>query len=566
VQNFRASPGPLRCCHRAALSGFLIAAALLGQTAHAAGEGFSRPLPVVAGTVVVGPGDGQSLAFSERRRINPGFPPSTAVPVLGAGLDGPGHALLRRLVATGQAAGNHGDLYENRDRGHSELPAADHPQLARVHYDAAARKAGLDYGLSGPFVFDAPLIGNSSTALKAGLFWRSLPRLALTADAGRGVWPHYQNYLAGQVHVYPEHRDHDPETGDLLPANTPYMLISQGSSGSDRVHLQALAMILAAFRPDTKAFLQETGLLAPAVQMVYRRGRAPVRSRGAYFSGIAHPTAFAGSEIDLAKMVRLANSLTPDTVPPMVRLKVEEENAAREGVDFFGEGLSKRLFDTPSAIARVWRSSAPRREMIVSAAATEDPNGHPLRFIWALLRGDPGRVQIEPLDPEGRRARIRIDWQNPRPVPGNAAILSSRLDIGVFAHNGHSDSAPAFVSILLPWHESREYGTGPDGSLRIEALDRGMAPKRYVDPLLFPRAEWRDFYRYGKDGSLLGWERQMPDGGTRRFTPEGKMLAEDGTPVAVRHAIERGEDDVPRVVLDPGPQPAPGAAVPVARP
>jgi len=131
-------------------------------------------------------------------------------------------------------------------------------------------------------------------------------------------------------------------------------------------------------------FLQETGLLAPAVQMVYRRGRAPVRSRGAYFSGIAHPTAFAGSEIDLAKMVRLANSLTPDTVPPMVRLKVEEENAAREGVDFFGEGLSERLFDTPSAIARVWRSSAPRREMIVSAAATEDPNGHPLRFIWAL--------------------------------------------------------------------------------------------------------------------------------------------------------------------------------------
>lgn len=541
--------------------GCLLTIAFLSAADHAAGEEFDRAVPVIAGTVTVGPGDGRQLPFSERRRVSLDFPPPGAAPVLRAGLDGPGYNLLRRLVAEGKAAGNHGDLYENRDRGHSELPAANHPQLARIRYDSAARKARMDYGLSGPFVFDAPLIGNSSTALKTGLYWRSLPRLALTTDAGRGVWPHYQNYLAGQIHVYPEHRDHDPETGDVLPANTPYMLISQGSSGSDRAHLQALAMIFAALRPDTKAFLRAKGLLAPTVQMVYRRARAPVRSRGAYFSGIAHPTAFSADDINLAHMVRLANSLTPDAVPPMVRLKVEEETMAREGVDFFGEGLSERLFDTPSAIARIWRSTVHRREMIVSAEATEDPNGHPLRFIWAVLRGDPERVRIEPLDPEGRRARIEIEWQNPRPVPGNPAIISSRIDIGVFAHNGRADSAPAFLTILLPWHESRDYGQGPDGTLRIESLDRGIAPGRYADPVLFPRADWRDVYRYAEDGALLGWDRHTPNG-IIRFTPTGERRMRDGTPVPVRHAIEHRKDDIPRVVLDETPRAASGGASP----
>lgn len=41
-------------------------------------------------------------------------------------------------------------------------------------------------------------------------------------------------------------------------------------------------MILAAFRPDTKARLTETGLIAPTVQMVYRRARNDVLSREAY--------------------------------------------------------------------------------------------------------------------------------------------------------------------------------------------------------------------------------------------------------------------------------------------
>ena len=133
----------------------------------------------------------------------------------------------------------------------------------------------------------------------------------------------------------------------------------------------------------------------------------------------------------------------------MVRLKVLEETRARQGIDYFGEGLSEVLFDTPSAIARVWRSRAGRRSLLVSAADTVDPNGRRLRFHWALLRGDPARVRITPLGPRGRQARIEVDWQDPQPTPGAPDITSHRVDIGVFANNGTHDSAPAFISILV---------------------------------------------------------------------------------------------------------------------
>lgn len=437
-----------------------LAAALLCLAPAAAQE--PGTLPVVAGVLAVGPQDGIALPLTGRRLVRPVFPAAAAPPPAG---DDPARRLLRALLAQGRAAGNAGDLYENRDRGHSRLDPASHPGLAEVRYTPEARAAGLDYGLPGPFLFDAPLIGNSSTAITAGARWRSLPRLALTRPGGAMML--YQNYLAGQIHVFPEHRDHDAELGDLFPANTPYYLVSQGSSGSDRRHLEALALILAALRPETKAFLRETGLLGPAVQMIWRRGLAPTPVRGAYLSGAAHPSVFRGEDIDPARLVGIANALAPGEVPPLVRLSVEaEEFDPAPALADEGEVPGERLFDTPAALARVWRGGEGSRAMLVSAAATEDPNGRDLRFSWVLLRGDPARTRIEPLDAEGRRARITVAWQNPRPVPGRGEIRSARIDIGVFAHNGALDSAPSFVSVLLPRHL--------------------IEPGAYADPALFP--------------------------------------------------------------------------------
>ena len=230
-------------------------------------------------------------------------------------------------------------------------------------------------------------------------------------------------------------------------------------------------MILAAFRPDTKARLVEEGLLAPTVQFVFRRSQRSVLSREDYLSGLAHPSAFPPYEIGLARMVSLANAIAPDAIPPLVRLAVLEEDRPREGVDYFGEGLSEQLFDTPAAIGRVWRGKDYTRRMLVSAEDTADPNGRPLDFHWRLLRGDPdaGAHRAARRRPAGERSTI--DWQDPRPVAEESPVLSARVDIGVFADNGVHDSAPAIVSVLLPRHETRRYEPGPDGRPRIAAID-----------------------------------------------------------------------------------------------
>ncbi|WP_372675145.1 hypothetical protein [Aquicoccus sp.] len=471
--------------------------------------------------------------------------PGTDAPVLGPKASGAGQRLLRRLIHEGRAAGNHGDLYENRDRGHSRLSPEAHPQLTHVAYDAETREARLDYGLAGPVIFDAPLIGNSSTAVKHGLFWRSLPRMALTQQNHHQTL--YQNYLAGQIHVYPENRDHDPKHGDLIPANTPFFVVSQGSSGSDRPHLEALAMILAALRPETKTFLHENQLLAPTVQMILRRSLAPAHGRDGYLSGQAHPSVIPRDQINLMHMVKLANALTPDTVPPMVRLSILAETRATEGIDYFGEGLSERLFDTPAAIARLWRSHTYRRSMVVSVEATRDPHGRTPNFLWRVLRGDPARTRVEPLDDRGLRARITLDWQLPRPVPGRPELRSNRVDIGVFARTGDHDSMPGLISILLPQHETRRYALGPDGQMRIESRDLRVPQGGYADPVLFPQADWRDVYRYDSSGVSLGWERQGSKG-TMRFDAAGNKVTDDG-PLLIRHVVERPPNAAPQIVM-----------------
>lgn len=474
--------------------------------------------------------------------------PETSASVLGAEAHAAGHRLLWKLAFEGVAAGNHGDLYENRDRGHSRLPPEAHPQLTHVAYDVDAREAGLDFGPAGPVIFEAPLIGNSSTAIKNGPYWRSLPRRALTVE--NGSLRLYQNYLAGQMHVYPEHRDHDPDHGDLIPANTPFFFISQGSSGSDQPHLEALAMVLAAFKPETKAFLQANQLLAPTVQMVFRRSLAVVRSREAYLSGQAHPSVIPREQINLVRMVQLANALTPETVPPMVRLAVLSETEAVEGIDYFGEGLSERLLDTPAAIARIWRSHVHSRSMVVSVEATRDLQGRAPEFIWRVMRGDPARTRIEPLDDRGLRARITVDWQLPRPVPGHPEIRSNRVDIGVFARSGELDSTPGLISILLPQHETRRYGVGPNGEMRIESRDFRVSQDSYADPVVFPRSNWRDVYDYDTQGTLLGWERQGADG-WMRFDAAGRRITVDG-PSPVQYVVERSEDTAPFIVMRSG--------------
>lgn len=155
-------------------------------------------------------------------------------------------------------------------------------------------------------------------------------------------------------------------------------------------------------------------------------------------------------------------------------------------------------------------------------------------------------MQIEPLD-DGTSARITVDWHEPFRISEETPVTASRVDIGVFANNGVHDSAPAILSIYFPPHEARVYEEGPDGAPRLASIDRAARPDTYADPLIVPRADWRDDYRYAEDGALLGWSRTRPGRAPEDYAPDGTrilMRAADGTPVsgeAVAYALRHND-------------------------
>ncbi len=441
-------------------------------------------------------------------------PTDSAVPLLGAEAGRDGTRLLRHLGAAEDIAGFDGILYDNRDRGHSTLDPGIYPRLAFLDYDDSLVARGFDQGLAGRIILPHVVIGNASLAM-TGALGRSLPRLAMTDAFWRDVTPLL--YGANHLYVYPEHLDHD--SADRFPLNWPYMVVSQGSSRSDRIFVEAFAMTLAAFPPETFAALREEGLVAPTLQMILRQNLAPVETRADYLSGVAHPPVFDGRQVRIGRMVAQASGMRPEDIPPLVVLRViEEDFAAAAGL----ARLDERLLDSPAAIARLWRGPAWEREMTVTAEDTAARPGQTLSFEWRLLRGDPDRVRIEPLDREGRSARIHVTWHDPwtEPAPGQGGAISerrlSRVDIGVFAASGGGpDSAPALISIDFPAHQLRQYDRWADGSYRLMSIDHDARGREvYFDPLLYWSAPWTDRARYDAAGRLSGWERQDRAGET----------------------------------------------------
>ena len=474
-------------------------------------------VPVIGGVATLAPEDFRPDPVSGLPRARLTFPDPPPPPQLDPSARTDHDRLLARLVAEG-AAGNHGDLYDNRDRGHSPFRRRPQPTLSATAYTEAARARGLDYGLNPGLLFDAITIGNSSTAITDGPRWRSLPRAAMTQPGMPTIQARL--YAADHLYVYPEHRDHDPPRGDLFPAAMPYLLISQGSSGSDQRLLYALAAALAALQPETKAVLSRHGLVASALQMLLRRSMVGIETDADYLSGRAHPSAFEGSAIEMERLMRRAAALSPDAVPPSVQLHVRA--TPEEPGAIFADGLDEPLFDTPGAIARIARGTAGMRRWRVSTAGTADPSGRPLRFHWSILRG-PG-VRVTPLDAAGTEAVIEVPWTEPFPVPGLAALTTNRIDVGVFADNGAALSAPAFFSVAFPPTERRAYDA--HGRLREIAYDPPDLAGTYADPALFPWRGWHDRYAHDAAGRLMGWTRRFPDGRLQHYTAHGHLIRE----------------------------------------
>lgn len=368
--------------------------------------------------------------------------------------------LLNSWFAAGTAAGLEGITYENRDGGHSLFSAGEWPQL-KVYVpteEEIAKRRNI-----GPAIMVRPmvLLGNCSMAAppKQG---GCLPRFYLDDNAGTSFL--VGQYLEHNLFVYPCHLDHNVGWngvrgwGDLFPANSPYTVVSQGSSFTDQPFLKAFFGATAAFPPETQKILIRSHLLMPTLQALFRRSNKQVRGQEDYFTGAAHPPVFRGDQIDAEKFAHMAHDLKPEAVPPLpMLLVVHESPVCVPGRDFFEgpEVLNETLSSSPCLISRVFRSSAQNHEITISARRTMVPNKQlPVVFKWVLLQGDPARVRIAPAD-DGSEAKISVSWHPEMRLPSGMA--THRVDIGVFAGNGTHWSAPAFICFYMLPNEARFY-------------------------------------------------------------------------------------------------------------
>ena len=386
-------------------------------------------------------------------------------------------AFINQWYLEGTAAGNSGDVYDNRDRGHSFLDVMKFPQLGLTEYSRAERHAKRDMG-GQTKIFKNVTIGNSSTSAEVTRTGSNVRTMYYCWDFGMNFL--YLQYRSSNVHIYPEHRDHDPGHngrpgfGDLFPTNSPYVVISQGSSGSDRPFLYAFAHTLAAFRPEVKAKLISQGLLMPTLQMIFRMSN---KSADDYLSGKAHPTAFEPRNIDTVKMVKMAHDITLETLPPFVQITVVEEDPTPQDLEYFKIDKPEALCDTPCVIARIVRRPAYKQRIVVSAEKSFDVNGKDLQFHWVVLRGNAENITINTLQ-NGLEAEILVPYHPRQPIAPEADLASNRVDIGVFAHNGSYFSAPAFVTFFTLDNEMRTY----DDQKRLieiwyDARDQGVEVK-----------------------------------------------------------------------------------------
>lgn len=454
---------------------------------------------------------------------------------------------LRQWFGEGTAAGNHGDFYDNHDADHSNMNFRACPQLTRIEYGAAIRGRRLHSGWQGNFLFDGIVLGNSSTALTQGPNWRSQARFAMTRPNGAAKLA--LHYARNHLYFYPEHKDHDIGRdgkdgggyGDVFPANVPYLVVSQGSSGSDRAFMDAFAAALAALRPEVKETLARNGLLMSTLQAVFRRSNRNVKVDEDYFAGQAHPTVFAAANLDPLAMVRRAHELRADSLPPLARFQVIREDEPVIDRDFFDFLPHQRLFDTPCAVARVYKSSASALHFTLDASASRDLHDRLLRYRWEILRGDAERIDIKKANANGSVVDVMVPWHERRPVTPGSKLESNRVDLALFVSSGGPWSAPAFFSVYCPDNQKRIY----DDRGRPLSIDYSL--RHYHDPFIEHARNWRDEYHYHSEtGELLGWTRHRQGQDPQEFTPEGRLVLtkdENGDPTktsAVRYLPGQG--------------------------
>jgi hypothetical protein len=439
-----------------------------------------------------------------------------------AAFQGPEADAVNAWLRDGTAAGAAGLLYVNRDNGAQPLDTARFPGLARLGYAPEVVDRKLSIGLPNTLFFPGdsnrliPVIGHSSMGYLNSAYWRSQPR-AVSGDPRQAALQPLL-LIGNQLFFYPAFSDYALRTGDLFPANIPCFIAVAGQSGTERPFAEAALSALAAMRPEARAELARRGQLMPALSMLFRASQRTLETPRDYLTGVAHPAAFQTQNLDTARLVRMAHALTTNDLPSAVLLNVKRETQMIAGLDFFDIAQAEQLFDTPFAVARVFRGAARTRTLEVEARCKRaDAKLH-----WVVLQGDPAKVVFAPCATNAALVTLTVAHHAPfdAPVGGGKSIRTARVDIGVIAETASTFSMPSIVSFHFLTNEQRVYAE--DG--RILSIDYTRPQSGYTDPLLSCPRNWKDLYEYDAQGRLTGW-RRVRSLQEERFTAHGHRVA-----------------------------------------
>ena len=325
--------------------------------------------------------------------------------------------------------GNTGDLYMNRDEGHSQLTVTNWPGLTSVRLDSDGRARKMDVDFPN-MLFPYPVFGNASRGFTKGPLWRSIPRALMTIEARRLKAMH-RFYLSNQVWVFPAVDDYSFATnkfGDVFMSVAPYWIATQGISWSDQYYLRAALEASRSFRPAVKKELVSRGLLAPTIQMLLRRSLKRVTDEDDYLTDKAHPTCFPPNGLSLARLKEMAAALKVSQIPPVASIVL----VAPERLDYKGV-LPEATYISPCAWAFVLRADKPERNFLIKVAGGDD-------YMFKAVHDERGAAYVTRLGHDA--AKITID--KTRLTPTN------RVDVAVFARQGESSwGAPSFISFAV---------------------------------------------------------------------------------------------------------------------
>ncbi len=332
--------------------------------------------------------------------------------------------VAKMSLSPGAVGGNAGDLYMNRDGGHSRLVVTNFPGITEVKLDKTGRERRFD--LDFPNIkFPYPVFGNCSRAYLHPVYWRSIPRAMMTSDTRR-LSTMASLYTSNQIWVFPANADFPPvgTNGDVFASIAPYWLVTQGRSWSDQYYLGAALEASRSFDPATKRDIVARRLLAPTIMTLIRKSLKGVKSEDDYLTGKAHPTCMPPNGLDLARLKKLSREMRASKVPPLVRL-------ARFGAPVKEKSTTPELtYVTPFAVGVILRSPDDERTFNIAFAGADE--------VTCRIVHDPagaGRI-VEQL---GGAVHLVIDRTK---LHGTA-----RVDLAAFGRNKETGwGAPSYVS------------------------------------------------------------------------------------------------------------------------